>query len=149
MRIVGLGVDLADISRVERLLVRYPRFARRCFTRREQEYAERFARPARRYAARFAGKEAVMKSLGVGWRRLRWTDIEITGGGKPVVVLTGTAAARAAALGVTQIEAAITHTDDAALVVAVALGEHPQPDNSRERLDAETCHTPLVPWGGT
>ncbi len=125
MRIVGLGVDLADISRVERLLARYPRFARRCFTPHEREYAERFARPARRYAARFAGKEAVMKSLGTGWRRLRWTDIEITGGGKPTVVLTGTAAARAAELEVARVEVAVTHTDTAALVVAAALGEHP------------------------
>lgn len=125
MRIVGLGVDLADISRVERLLARYPRFARRCFTSHEREYAERFARPARRYAARFAGKEAVMKSLGTGWRRLRWTDIEITGGGKPTVVLSGTAAARAAELDVTRVEVAVTHTDTAALVFAAALGEHP------------------------
>lgn len=146
MRIVGLGVDLADIPRVERLLARYPRFARRCFTRREQEYAERFARPARRYAARFAGKEAVMKSLGTGWRRLRWTDIEITGGGKPAVVLAGTAAARAAQLGVTRIEAAITHTDDSALVFAVALGEHSeyhtQPDGSDVRPAAEPVTPP-------
>ena len=44
MRIIGLGVDLADISRIERVLARYPRFARRCFTTHEREYAERFAR---------------------------------------------------------------------------------------------------------
>lgn len=124
MRIIGLGVDLADISRIERMLVRYPRFAQRCFTPHEQKYAEGFARPARRYAARFAGKEAVMKSFGAGYRQLRWTDIEITGGGKPTANLTGTAAARAALLGVTQVEVAITHTDAEALVFAVALGEH-------------------------
>lgn len=128
---MGLGVDLADISRVERLLVRYPRFAQRCFTLHEQEYAERFARPARRYAARFAGKEAVMKSLGTGYRHLRWTEIEITGGGKPTVNLSGTAAAWAGSLGVTHIEVAITHTDTDALVFALALGEHlDDPDDS-------------------
>ena len=124
MRIIGLGVDLADISRIERVLGRYPRFARRCFTAHEREYARRFANPARRYAARFAGKEAVMKSLGTGYRRVRWTDIEITGGGKPTVNLTGTAAARAGLLGVSRIEVAITHTDAEALVFAIALGEH-------------------------
>ncbi len=126
MRIIGIGVDLADIARVEGVLVRYPRFAQRCFTSHEQEYAERFAYPARRYAARFAGKEAVMKSLGTGYRHLRWVDIEITGGGKPTVNLAGRAAARAAELGVTRIEVAITHTDTDALVFAVALGEHRQ-----------------------
>ena len=124
MRIIGLGVDLADIARVERVLARYPRFAQRCFTPHEQEYAERFAKPARRYAARFAGKEAVMKSLGTGYRMIRWRDVEITGGGKPTVNLTGTGAARAAALEVTRVELTITHTDHQALVFAIALGDH-------------------------
>ena len=124
MRIVGLGVDLAEIVRVESLLEKYPRFAERCFTDHERSYAARFAKPARRYAARFAGKEAVMKSLGTGWRRIRWTDIEITGGGQPRVVLRGSAAARADLLGVTGVLVTITHTDTSALVMAVAVGEH-------------------------
>lgn len=119
-----MGVDLADISRVESLLERYPRFAERCFTEHERTYARRFASPARRYAARFAGKEAVMKSLGTGYRRIRWTDVEITGGGKPTVNLYGTAKARAEAMGVTEVLVTITHTDQSALVMAVAVGEH-------------------------
>lgn len=124
MRIVGLGIDLADIERVRHLLEKYPRFAERCFTPHEREYAFRFAKPERRLAARFAGKEAVMKSLGTGWRRVRWQDVEITGGGKPSVRLSGTAARRAEVLGVTGFEITITHTDKEAMVFAVALGEH-------------------------
>ncbi len=124
MRIVGVGVDLADIDRVAEVLEKYPRFAQRCFTEHEQEYAFRFANPARRLAARFAGKEAVMKSMGTGWRRIRWTDVEITGGGKPTVNIFGTAAARAAMIGVVGFEVSITHTDDQAMVFAIALGEH-------------------------
>jgi holo-[acyl-carrier protein] synthase len=124
VRIVGLGVDLAGIERVRRMLEKYPRFPERCFTPHEREYAFRFARPERRLAARFAGKEAVMKSLGTGWRRIRWQDVEITGGGKPTVNLTGTAALRAEQLGVTHVEVTITHTDTDALAFAVALGEH-------------------------
>ena len=124
MHIIGLGVDLAGIDRVRRVLERYPRFAERCFTPHEREYAFRYARPERRLAARFAGKEAVMKSMGTGWRRVRWTDIEITGGGKPTVRLFGTAKARAEMLGVTGFEITITHTENDALVFAVALGEH-------------------------
>lgn len=122
--IVGLGVDLADIERVAGVLRRYPRFADRCFTEHEREYAFHFARPERRLAARFAGKEAVMKSMGTGWRRIRWTDIEITGGGKPTVRMTGSAAERAANLGVSEVLITITHTDTSALVMAVALGDH-------------------------
>jgi holo-[acyl-carrier protein] synthase len=124
MQIVGLGIDLAEIGRVADLLDRYPRFANRCFTEHEREYATRFAKPARRFAARFAGKEAVMKSMGTGYRMIRWTDVEITGGGKPTVNLFGTAAARAAQLGVVRIEVTITHTDTDAMVFAIALGEH-------------------------
>jgi holo-[acyl-carrier protein] synthase len=122
--ILGLGVDLADIERVGSVLSRYPRFAERCFTEHEREYAFRFARPERRLAARFAGKEAVMKSMGTGWRRIRWQDIEITGGGKPTVRMAGTAAERASMLGVTEVMVTITHTDTSALVMAVAVGEH-------------------------
>lgn len=124
MKIIGLGIDLASIERVRQVLDRYPRFAERCFTPHEREYAFRYARPERRLAARFAGKEAVMKSLGTGWRRIRWQDVEITGGGKPSVRLSGTAARRAEMLGVTAFEITITHTDKDAMVFAIALGEH-------------------------
>src|SRR6056300_1023254 len=111
MRIIGLGVDLAEIDRVERLLDKYDQFPGRVFTEHERGYASRFANPARRYAARFAGKEAVMKSMGTGWRRIRWQDVEITGGGAPRVNLYGTAKARAAQLGVSEVMVTITHTD--------------------------------------
>jgi len=124
MKILGLGVDLADIERVGRVLEKYPRFAERCFTDHEREYAFRFARPERRLAARFAGKEAVMKSMGTGWRRIRWKDIEITGGGKPTVRMSGNAARRAEMLGVTEVLVTITHTDGDALVMAIAVSEH-------------------------
>ncbi|HSJ83267.1 MAG TPA: holo-ACP synthase [Acidimicrobiia bacterium] len=124
MRIIGLGVDLADVDRVGRVLDKYPRFAERCFTDHEREYAYRYAHPARRLAARFAGKEAVMKSMGTGWRRIGWTEIEITGGGKPTVRLSGNAQRRAERLGVSEVMITITHTDTTALVMAVAVGEH-------------------------
>jgi holo-[acyl-carrier protein] synthase len=124
VRILGLGVDLADIARVERVLDRYPRFADRCFTDHERAYAFKFATPATRLAARFAGKEAVMKSMGTGWRRIGWKEIEITGGGKPTVRLSGNAEQRARALGITEVLVTITHTESIALVMAVAVGEH-------------------------
>jgi len=124
MNIIGLGVDLADVDRVRDLLARYgDSFHRRCFTDHEWEYAHRFSDPAGRLAARFAGKEAVMKSLGTGWRRLRWTDIEITGGGRPHAVLTGRAAVRAEMLSVREVLVTVTHSRDQAIVMAIAVGE--------------------------
>ena len=65
-----------------------------------------------------------MKSMGTGWRRIRWTDIEITGGGKPTVRMSGNALRRAEMLGVTEVMVTITHTDTSALVMAIAVGEH-------------------------
>jgi holo-[acyl-carrier protein] synthase len=124
VRIIGLGVDLAEVDRVRSLLARYgDSFRPRCFTEHEWEYAHRFSDPAGRLAARFAGKEAVMKSLGTGWRRLRWTDIEITGGGRPRAVLTGRAAIRADMLSVSEVLVTVTHTKEQAVVMAIAVGE--------------------------
>lgn len=122
MDTLGVGIDICEIGRIARLLSKYPRFAERCFTVHEQDYANRFANPSRRYAARFAGKEAVMKSLGTGYRMIRWQDIEITGGGAPAVILRETALKRAEVLGVELVRVSITHTDDQAMVIAMALG---------------------------
>ena len=124
MNLVGLGVDLAEIDRVRDLLAKYgSRFKERCFTDHEWAYAHTYADPSARLAARFAGKEAVMKSLGAGWRRIHWRDVEITGGGAPRVNLSGTAQQRAEMIGATKILVTITHTDDRALVFAMALSD--------------------------
>ncbi len=125
MEIIGLGVDLAEVSRVRRLLAKDPEaFRRRCFTDTEWEYAHRFSDPSERLAARFAGKEAVMKSMFTGWRRIPWRDIEITGGGPPGVNLFGKAKQRAAMLGIVDVKITVTHTGDTAMVFVVSVGEH-------------------------
>lgn len=125
MEIVGLGVDLADVARVRRLLAKNPEgFRRRCFTDDEWEYAHRFADPAERLAARFAGKEAVMKSLFTGWRRIPWSHVEITGGGPPGVKLHGKAQQRADMLGVVDIKITVTHTNETAMVFVISQRAH-------------------------
>jgi holo-[acyl-carrier protein] synthase len=125
MDIIGLGIDLAEVPRVRHLLEKNAEsFRRRCFTDVEWEYAHRFADPSERLAARFAGKEAVMKSMFTGWRRIPWKDIEITGGGPPGVNLYGKAKARAELLGITDIKITITHTGGNAMVFVISQGEH-------------------------
>lgn len=99
-------------------------FRRRCFTDHEWEYAHRFTDPSERLAARFAGKEAVMKSLFTGWRRIPWTDVEITGGGPPSVRLSGKAQQRAEMLGVVDVKITITHTREDAMVFVISQKEH-------------------------
>ncbi len=76
--IIGSGVDVIEIARIERVLhERGDRFERRVFTPAEIEDCRRTGRPAAHYAVRFAAKEAVMKAVGTGWARgVRWVDIE-------------------------------------------------------------------------
>ena len=122
MPLCGLGVDLVEVGRVADLLARHPRFTERCFTPAEQEYAFGHTRPEQRLAARFAGKEAVMKALGCGWRQVGWREVEITGFGAPRVVLRGRAAARGKALGVSEVLLSLSHTDELAVAAAIAVG---------------------------
>jgi holo-[acyl-carrier protein] synthase len=78
--IVSIGIDIIEVSRVHKVLIRTPRFVERVFTARERAYCDGHGRAAapKHYAARFAAKEAAMKALGTGWSGgLAWQDIEI------------------------------------------------------------------------
>ena len=76
--IYGIGVDQVDLNRVRKLLNKSKtKFEKRCFTQNEIIYANRFNDPAKRLGARFAAKEAVMKSLGKGWRQLGWKILKL------------------------------------------------------------------------
>ena len=121
--IVGLGVDIAEIDRVEKAIMRHERaFLERVFTPGEIQYCERHKNKFERYAARFAAKEATMKALGTGWRRgVRWRDIEIRNelGGKPVLHLHGKAGEHAARLGASRFVVSITHTGNLAFAQVI------------------------------
>ena len=119
---IGVGVDAVEIERFRRLLARRPRLAQRLFTEGELAYATRRRDPAPPLAARFAAKEAVLKALGVGLGSARMTEIEVTreGTGPPVLNLAGRAATLASDRGVHRWHLSLTHTDAAAVAVALA-----------------------------
>jgi holo-[acyl-carrier protein] synthase len=94
-------VDLIEIERVRRALDKRPRFA-----------------------ARFAGKEAVGKALGCGVEFM-WRDIEIAGRPKPSVTLSGKVAAFARHVGAGQIDLSMTHSKELAGAVAVVMEPAP------------------------
>src|SRR4051812_34498754 len=112
--IVGTGVDLAEVPRIEASIARYgAKFIQRIYTPAEIAYVERKANRFERYAARFAAKEAGMKAIGTGWRRgVTWQDFEVANlpSGKPTLRLHGAAAVFAERLGVKTIALSITHT---------------------------------------
>jgi holo-[acyl-carrier protein] synthase len=119
----GIGVDIIEVARIRRAADRWgDGFLSRVFTPGERRHAGASQVSAERLAGRFAAKEAVMKALGLGWNRMGWREIEIEGGpaGRPVVRLTGRAAAAAAHLGVRAWFVSISHTRDLAVAHAVA-----------------------------
>lgn len=76
--IIGVGVDLVDARRIEKLIKGFgDQFLQRVFTEKERAYAQTSSHPLRVYANRFAAKEAAVKALGTGMREgIGWQDIE-------------------------------------------------------------------------
>ncbi|MFM7054753.1 MAG: holo-ACP synthase [Bacteroidota bacterium] len=64
--IIGIGTDLVDVSRIEKLVLESDGFKERVFSEDEISYCESGKNRFERYAARFAAKEAFAKALGVG-----------------------------------------------------------------------------------
>ena len=124
MDILGLGVDICEIARIERALQRHPTMRARVFTPEEVAYCDAKARPAESYAGRFAAREAVIKALG-GYRGKGWQDISVTRApsGAPAIRLEGRAKRRADELGITRILITFTHERANAVAFALALRE--------------------------
>ena len=118
--IVGTGIDLVEIGRIERAIGRYgARFLDRVYTRAEQEFCLRKRNSAESFAARFAAKEAAAKALGTGiGYGVTWCEIEVIRepGKRPNIRFSGRAAQIAAHLGVAHTSLSISHT--AALAMA-------------------------------
>ncbi|MGK7862385.1 holo-ACP synthase [Falsiroseomonas sp. E2-1-a4] len=102
--IIGLGSDIIDIRRIERVMAKYgDRFLARIYTPAERAKAERRTEKIRAatYAKRYAAKEAASKALGTGFRAgVFWRDLGVVNlsSGQPTLRMTGGAAARLAAI---------------------------------------------------
>ncbi len=116
--IVGIGTDIIEVKRIERLLSKQERFKERIFTQREIKYCEPKRNKAQNYAARFAVKEALLKAIGTGWREgVAFKEIELMNNkrGKPELVLSGTVKKITDELGVTNIQVSISHLEELAI----------------------------------
>ena len=100
--ILGIGIDLANIERIERTIARFGRrFLDRVYTDVEQARSERRAERIASYAKRWAAKEACSKALGTGLRMgIAWKDMGVVNvhTGQPTMILTGWAAERLATM---------------------------------------------------
>jgi holo-[acyl-carrier protein] synthase len=121
--IVGLGIDLVEVSRIRSSLTRFgERFLRRILHPAEIAYCQQFRQPAQHVAARFAAKEAVAKSLGTGFgAKLNWLDIEVARheSGEPFIRLHGSAQDLLAERGGKHVFLSLSHTAQNAIAVAL------------------------------
>ena len=120
--VVGVGIDAVDVERFRTVLGRRRGFADRIFTAAERAEAAARHDPIPGLAARFAAKEAVMKSLSVGLGAFDFADVEVVRGegGAPALSVNGRAAALAGQRGVSGWHISLTHTATVAMAIAVA-----------------------------
>ena len=113
--IKGVGTDIADIQRFSNLK---KGFAEKVFTERERDYCLSQKNPAQHFAARFAGKEAVIKALGKSEGDIGMNEIEIVNDsrGKPLVSLPDRLSKHTLLL-------SLSHSRTTAVAFAVALGD--------------------------
>ena len=134
--IVGVGIDVVDIARLEQALDRTQDLADRLFTEEER------ALPMPSLAARFAAKEALAKALGAP-PGLSWTDAEVVVGtdGRPELKVSGTVADAAARRGVRRWHVSLSH--DGGLATAVVIAEGGQ---RTEEIDGEGARASGLGW---
>ena len=122
MPVVGVGVDVCSVARLEAVLSRTPAAARRLFTSDELDYAGAGAATASRLAARFAAKEALVKALGGSVAGMTWHDASVdTSGRAPRLRVVGAARSRADELGIVRWHLSLSH--DAGVAVALVVAE--------------------------
>jgi holo-[acyl-carrier protein] synthase len=121
--IIGIGVDVVEVTRFEESLRRTPALAGRLFTDAERVLPDGRPRTARSLAARFAAKEAAAKALGAP-AGLAWHDAEVVVAvsGRPSLRVTGTVAAAAGRAGVAAWHLSLSHDGDVAVATVVAEG---------------------------
>lgn len=126
-RVVGIGTDLVDIERMRAIISRRPRFVQRVFTEDERAYCSASRDPSERYAARFAAKEAVLKTLGVGLGAADFAEIEVIRleSGRPELRVSGRAAILAAEQGIDRWLITLSHSRYLAQAFVIGLAEGP------------------------
>lgn len=121
MSVIGVGIDVVEVERAQRILDRHgARALARFLLPAEREYVMGMAGPAAHFAVRVAAKEAAYKALQAlpGMRAVSWHDLEVvrTGEGRPILRLGGPAAAVEKEH---SLHLSLTHTHKVASAVAV------------------------------
>ncbi|MCB9933054.1 MAG: holo-ACP synthase [Planctomycetes bacterium] len=123
MAILGIGTDIVEVARIEKLLQdKRKEFLARVFTPTEIEYCRGKARPEIHFAARFAAKEAFMKAIGTGWSQgVGFSQIGVCNNedGKPTLEISGEAKVVLDGLGPSFLWLSLSHTREYATATVV------------------------------
>lgn len=120
--IFGIGTDIIEVKRVEKIVASGRQYLETIFTEKEMEYCEANARKSEHFAVRYAAKEAFLKALGSGWRDgLAFSDIEIINDelGKPQVFLHGEVKRVYNHHQIQQTSISLSHTKEIAIAVII------------------------------
>lgn len=120
--IKGIGIDLIEVGRLERLIAKDGNFVKRMFSPEEIRYCHAKRYRAQHYAVRFAAKEALLKALGCGLSGgIGWKDISVEKdeAGKPVIRLQGKAEKQLGALRGRSVHLSMSHTREWAVSCVV------------------------------
>ncbi|WP_290799190.1 holo-ACP synthase [Flavihumibacter sp. UBA7668] len=120
--ILGTGIDLVEVDRIERSLKGKEGFRKLVFSAGEIAYCEKQANPYQHYAARFAAKEAFLKALGTGWiNGTAFHEIEIIHNvqGQPQINLLGETAQTLAGRPFRLIHVSLSHQKTMATAVVL------------------------------
>lgn len=123
--ILGIGVDIIEINRIQKAVERNSKFMEKVFTEREKKYFNKVNLRYESIAGKFAAKEAVAKALGTGFRDMKINDIEIINDklGKPLVELKGGALKIIKDYKNVKIHLSISHNRDNAIAYSILEGE--------------------------
>ena len=120
--IYGIGTDIIEVARIEKVMMRDIGFRDKIFTPGEIEYCETKKHKYENYAARFSAKEAFLKAIGTGWRfGIRFADIEVYHDefGKPLIRLSGKAEQLAKKEGISKIHVSLSHLKEMATAIVI------------------------------
>jgi holo-[acyl-carrier protein] synthase len=124
--IYGIGTDIIEVARIEKVMGRDIGFRDKIFTPGEIEYCEPKKNKYQHYAARFSAKEAFLKAIGTGWRfGIRFGDVEVYHDelGKPFIRVSGKAKDLISELSISKIHVSLSHLKETATAIVILESE--------------------------